>query len=131
MNLYQTFSSLLLRRPKVSQMPNNHSYNITVFLPCLFLVSSKIKDPPPPRLPTTKPMIMYVFHERQELLTPSRWGLGKHWFFPGHGEGLQGAQRIGVEASDVLAMTHVHWELSKSKISLCRFLLQKSGYKGT
>lgn len=55
-------------------------------------------------------------------------GPGWHWFRPGAGEGFQGEERIRV---DILAMTCVHWELSKCKMSLSGILLQKSGYKGT
>lgn len=57
-------------------------------------------------------------------------GPGRHWFCPGAGEGFQRAERIGAGASDILVMTPVHQELRKREISLCWFLLQKSGIKG-
>lgn len=89
----------------------------------MFFFSPKIKRIPPPLAVPCQTHGHFLFHERPELLTPSRWS-GRPWFFPE--EVFQGTQRIGIEASDILPMTCVHWELSKCKVSLRRVLYYKS-----
>lgn len=50
---------------------------------------------------------MYGFHGRMELLT-SRWSPGHTGSALGLGKGFQQEEKIGVGASDTLAMTRVH-----------------------
>ena len=79
-----------------------------------------------------KPTVMWRFHERKELLTPSRWGLG------GTGSALElgSVSREQRESEwhasgDILVMMCICQELNKCKMSPCGFLVQKSGNKGT
>ena len=95
-------------------------------LACMFFFSSKVKEKRP------KPMVMWSFHERKELLTPSRWGLG------GTGSSLEVGRAFREQrepewhtASGTLVMMCVYQELNKCKMGLCGFLVQKSGNTGT
>lgn len=69
-HFYQGFSSLPLMRSRVSQKPNYHSDSVCPY-PACFSFFPKLR-----KKQNSKPMVMYGFHKREEMLTPSRQGMG-------------------------------------------------------